>query len=245
MLIETRKLNKAYRDKPVLHDIDLAIEKGEVVTVIGPSGSGKSTLLRCLNGLEDITGGSIYFKGNLLSRKEKEWQKVRKEIGMVFQSYDLFPDRTVLDNLIIGPVMVKKIAKEKALATARQWLQRVGLEHYEDSYPRALSGGQKQRVAIVRSLCMEPELILLDEITASLDPEMVREVLEVILDLAQGETTMLIVTHEMAFARQVSDRIIFMAEGRILEESTPEQFFTHAQTQRGQAFIQSLDFTHL
>ncbi|MDT2756200.1 amino acid ABC transporter ATP-binding protein [Enterococcus asini] len=245
MLIETKKLNKSYREKPVLHDIDLAIAKGEVVTVIGPSGSGKSTLLRCLNGLEEINSGSIIFKGKELSQKEKEWQKVRKEIGMVFQSYDLFPDRTVLENLIIGPVMVKKIAKDQAMANARQWLQRVGLEAYGDSYPRALSGGQKQRVAIVRSLCMEPELILLDEITASLDPEMVREVLEVILDLAQGDTTMLIVTHEMVFARQVSDRIIFMAEGRILEESSPQKFFTQPQTQRGQAFIQSLDFTHL
>lgn len=245
MLIETRKLNKAYGERQVLHEIDLSIKKGEVVSLIGPSGSGKSTLLRCLNGLEEITGGEIIFQGSVLSCREKDWQAVRKEIGMVFQSYDLFPDRTVLENLTIGPVLVKKVAKETAEATARQWLQRVGLGEYADSYPRALSGGQKQRVAIIRSLCMEPELILLDEITASLDPEMVREVLEVILDLAKSDTTMFIVTHEMAFARQVSDRIIFMAEGRILEENTAEEFFQHPQTERAQAFIQSLDFSHL
>lgn len=245
MLIETRKLDKAYGQRQVLHGIDLSIRKGEVVSLIGPSGSGKSTLLRCLNGLEEITGGEIIFQGAVLSRREKDWQAVRKEIGMVFQSYDLFPDRTVLENLTIGPMMVKKVAKEAAEATARQWLQRVGLAEYADSYPRALSGGQKQRVAIIRSLCMDPELILLDEITASLDPEMVREVLEVILDLAKSDTTMFIVTHEMAFARQVSDRIIFMAEGRILEENVAEEFFQHPQTERAQAFIQSLDFTHL
>lgn len=245
LLIETKKLQKTYGERPVLHDIDLSIKKGEVVSLIGPSGSGKSTLLRCLNGLEAITDGEIFFQGRLLSRREKDWQEVRKEIGMVFQSYDLFPDRTVLENLTIGPTMVKKLPKQQAEANARQWLERVGLADYADSYPRALSGGQKQRVAIIRSLCMEPELILLDEITASLDPEMVREVLEVILDLAKSDTTMFIVTHEMAFARQVSDRIIFMAEGRILEENSAAAFFTRPQTERAQAFIQSLDYTHL
>ncbi|MDT2604039.1 amino acid ABC transporter ATP-binding protein [Enterococcus dongliensis] len=244
-IIATKKLNKSYQEKAVLHDIDLVIKKGEIVSLIGPSGSGKSSLLRCLNGLEEITSGEILFHDRSLSLKEKDWQEIRKKVGMVFQSYDLFPNRTVLENLTIGPVMVKKTALKISESTALTWLKRVGLQEYAHHYPRELSGGQKQRVAIVRSLCMEPELILLDEITASLDPEMVREVLEVILNLAKTDTTMFIVTHEMAFARQVSDRIIFMSEGRIVEENTAVEFFTQPQTERARAFIQSLDFENL
>lgn len=239
-IIATKKLNKSYQEKPVLFDIDLAIKPGEIVSIIGPSGSGKSTLLQTLNGLEAITSGQILFHDQPVSLKEKEWQQIRKKIGMVFQSYDLFPDRRVLDNLTVGPVLVNKVSKEQAERSALTWLERVGLKEYAHSYPRELSGGQKQRVAIVRSIVMEPELILLDEVTASLDPEMVREVLEVILELAKTETTLLIVTHEMAFARQVSDRIIFMADGRVIESGTPEAFFREPQTERAWEFIQSI-----
>lgn len=244
-IMAVKNLVKKFGEKTILSDIDLTIEAGEVVVLIGPSGSGKSTLLRCLNGLENIAAGEIYFDGTLLKQDEKSWQKLRPEIGMVFQSYDLFPNKTVLENLLIGPVKVQKRDPKEVTVEALEWLERVGLKERAQDYPRQLSGGQKQRVAIVRSLCMNPRMMLFDEVTASLDPEMVREVLSVILELAKTDKTLLIVTHEMGFARQVSDRVVFMADGKIVETGSSEQFFEQPQTQRAQDFLQSLDYTNL
>ncbi|MFV0558832.1 MAG: amino acid ABC transporter ATP-binding protein [Enterococcus sp.] len=244
-IMAVKNLVKKFGEKTILSDIDLTIEAGEVVVLIGPSGSGKSTLLRCLNGLENIAAGEIYFDGTLLKQDEKSWQKLRPEIGMVFQSYDLFPNKTVLENLLIGPVKVQKRDPKEVAVEALEWLERVGLKERAQDYPRQLSGGQKQRVAIVRSLCMNPRMMLFDEVTASLDPEMVREVLSVILELAKTDKTLLIVTHEMGFARQVSDRVVFMADGKIVETGSSEQFFEQPQTQRAQDFLQSLDYTNL
>lgn len=244
-ILKVENLYKSFDKKEILKDIDFSIAKGQVVALLGPSGSGKSTLLRCLNGLENIDSGSIFFEGENVDLKEKTWEKLRPEIGMVFQSYDLFPNKTVLENLLIGPVKVQKRNKSDVERNALKWLERVGLKDKSDSYPNQLSGGQKQRVAIVRSLCMEPKLMLFDEVTASLDPEMVKEVLELILELAKTDKTLLIVTHEMSFAHQVSDRVIFMADGEIIESSPTSQFFKHPKTQRAQDFLQSLDYINL
>ena len=244
-ILKVENLYKSFDKKEILKDIDFSIAKGQVVALLGPSGSGKSTLLRCLNGLENIDSGSIFFEGENVDLKEKTWEKLRPEIGMVFQSYDLFPNKTVLENLLIGPVKVQKRNKSDVERNALKWLERVGLKDKSDSYPNQLSGGQKQRVAIVRSLCMEPKLMLFDEVTASLDPEMVKEVLELILELAKTDKTLLIVTHEMSFAHQVSDRVIFMADGDIIESSPTSQFFKHPKTQRAQDFLQSLDYINL
>lgn len=244
-MIETTKLVKHYGTKIGLKDVDLKVTKGEAVAILGPSGSGKSTLLRCLNGLEAVSSGEIIFKGQPIQPTEKNWQKLRPEIGMVFQSYDLFPNQTVLENVVIGPIKVQKRQRAEAEKVALEWLGRVGLRDRASSYPRELSGGQKQRVAIVRSLCMNPSLMLFDEVTASLDPENVREVLEVILELAKTDKTLLIVTHEMAFARRVSDRVIFMADGEIVEENQTAAFFDQPQTSRAKQFLRSLDFENL
>ena len=244
-LLSANKIVKKFGDKEVLSEINLTIQPGEVVAILGPSGSGKSTLLRCLNGLETITSGEMFFKNQQLLLTEKNWQKVRPEIGMVFQSYDLFPNKTVLENLKVGPVKVQNRKAAEVENEALEWLDRVGLRDRANDYPRQLSGGQKQRVAIVRSLVMNPSLMLFDEVTASLDPENVREVLEVILELAETDKTLLIVTHEMAFAKQVSDRIIFMADGEIVEEATTEEFFENPQTERAITFLRSLDFSKL
>ncbi|MGM0241147.1 amino acid ABC transporter ATP-binding protein [Enterococcus sp. AZ103] len=244
-LLSANKIVKKFGDKEVLSEINLTIQPGEVVAILGPSGSGKSTLLRCLNGLETITSGEIFFKNQQLLLTEKNWQKVRPEIGMVFQSYDLFPNKTVLENLKVGPVKVQNRKAAEVENEALEWLDRVGLRDRANDYPRQLSGGQKQRVAIVRSLVMNPSLMLFDEVTASLDPENVREVLEVILELAETDKTLLIVTHEMAFAKQVSDRIIFMADGEIVEEAATEEFFENPQTERAITFLRSLDFSKL
>ncbi|WP_407855059.1 amino acid ABC transporter ATP-binding protein [Enterococcus hailinensis] len=244
-IMEIKQLNKYFGTKQVLAPLDLTIEKGEVVAILGPSGSGKSTLLRCLNGLETITSGELFFKGEKLPLTDKSWQKMRTKIGMVFQSYDLFPNKTVLENIMIGPIKVQKRETEEVQEQALNWLERVGLKDRAHAYPRQLSGGQKQRVAIVRSLCMNPELILFDEVTASLDPENVREVLEVILELAKTNKTLVIVTHEMAFAKQVSDRTIFMAEGKILEQGPTKAFFEQPETERAAVFLRSLDFSNL
>lgn len=244
-LLSANKIVKKFGDKQVLSAIDLTIQPGEVVAILGPSGSGKSTLLRCLNGLETITSGEIFFKNKQLQLTEKNWQKVRPEIGMVFQSYDLFPNKTVLENLKVGPIKVQNRKAAEVETEALEWLARVGLKDRANDYPRQLSGGQKQRVAIVRSLVMNPSLMLFDEVTASLDPENVREVLEVILELAETDKTLLIVTHEMAFAKQVSDRIIFMADGEIVEEAATETFFENPQTERAMTFLRSLDFSKL
>lgn len=237
ILIEITNLQKQYAEKKVLDGINLNIKKGEVVVILGPSGCGKSTLLRCLNGLEKIQGGDIKFSNQSLSDKNINWQRIREKIGMVFQSYELFPHMTVIENILLGPTKVQKRNKAEVLKQAEQLLDRVGLLDRKNSYPRELSGGQKQRIAIVRSLCMNPEIMLFDEVTASLDPEMVREVLEVILDLAKQGMTMVIVTHEMNFAEAVADKIVFVDKGKICETSDPKSFFTNPKTERAKQFL--------
>jgi polar amino acid transport system ATP-binding protein len=237
VLLEVKGLHKEYDGRMALDNIDLRVHKGEVVVVLGPSGCGKSTLLRCLNGLEAIQGGDITFYGTSLNGKAVKWQQVRQKIGMVFQNYDLFPHMTVMENILLGPEKVQKRDKKEALEQATHLLERVGLLDRKDAYPRQLSGGQKQRIAIVRALCMNPEIMLFDEVTAALDPEMVREVLDVILGLAKQGMTMVIVTHEMGFARAVADRIVFIDSGKICELTSPDEFFTHPQTERAQQFL--------
>lgn len=241
-LLQIKNLQKSFGDKQILKGINLDIEKGSVTVILGASGCGKSTFLRCLNGLEPVQGGEILFHGKDLTKPENSWQKARQQIGMVFQSYDLFPNMTVIDNILLGPLKVQKRQKEEVLQQARELLARVGLADRENDYPRQLSGGQKQRIAIVRALCMNPEIMLFDEVTASLDPVMVREVLTVILQLAEQGMTMIIVTHEMDFARHVADHIIFMEGGEIVERNTPEQFFERPSTESAQQFLNILSF---
>lgn len=237
VLLKIQDVHKEFDDKKILNGINLSLHTGEVLVVLGPSGCGKSTLLRCLNGLEKIQGGDIKFKDTSFNAKNANWQEIHEKIGMVFQNYELFPHMTVIENILLGPLKVQKRNKAEALAQAEQLLEKVGLLDRKDSYPRQLSGGQKQRIAIVRALCMNPEIILFDEVTASLDPEMVREVLDVILGLAKNGMTMVIVTHEMGFARSVADRIIFMDNGEICEESNPNEFFTNPKTERAKHFL--------
>ncbi len=237
-LLEVKNLIKRFSDNTVLDDISLTVQKGEVVVILGPSGCGKSTLLRCINALEDIQGGEILIDGENILTGGKHDPKV----GMVFQSYDLFPHLTVLDNIMLAPCKVQKRDKAQVREEARELLKRVGLSDKEKSYPRELSGGQKQRVAIVRSLIMHPELLLFDEVTAALDPEMVREVLEVILDLAKQGKTMMIVTHEMQFARAIADRVILIDGGKIIEENPPERFFTAPETERARQFLNTFTY---
>jgi len=241
-LIEFQGFNKFFGQAQVLKGIDLSVQSGEVVVILGPSGCGKSTLLRCLNGLEVAHSGSLRFAGSELLDKHTDWRQVRQDIGMVFQSYHLFPHMSVLDNILLGPLKVQKRDPREARAQAEQLLERVGLADKRDAFPRQLSGGQQQRIAIVRSLCMNPQVMLFDEVTAALDPEMVKEVLEVIQGLARDGMTLLIVTHEMAFARAVADRVVFMEAGRILEYNTPEAFFTNPQTARAQQFLEKFSF---
>ena len=241
-ILEIRNLRKQYDDNVVIEDLDLAVKEGEVIVIVGPSGCGKSTLLRCINALEPIQGGEILLHGKPVARDSKSLQDMRQKIGMVFQNYELFPHMTVLDNIMLAPVKAQGRKKDEVREEAMALLRRVGLEEKADSYPRQLSGGQKQRVAIVRALCMHPEVLLFDEVTAALDPEMVREVLEVVLDLANQGKTMLIVTHEMQFARAVADRVIFLEGGRICEEATPEKFFDDPDTERAKQFLQSFTF---
>ena len=241
-LLSIEHLKKAYGDNVVLEDISLSVKRGEVIVVIGPSGCGKSTFLRCINALEPIQGGTIKVDGKEVTSSEKDLTELRQKVGMVFQSYDLFPHMTVLDNITLAPTKVKKIPKAQAEEAARALLKRVGLTDKEKSYPRELSGGQKQRVAIARALAMEPEVLLLDEVTAALDPEMVREVLDVILGLAQEGKTMLIVTHEMQFARAVADRVLFFDGDEIVEQDIPERFFEHPKTERAQKFLHTFEF---
>jgi len=241
-LIEFQGFNKFFGDQQVLKGIDLSVQSGEVVVILGPSGCGKSTLLRCLNGLEVAHSGSLRFAGKQLLDKSTDWRQVRQDIGMVFQSYHLFPHMSVLDNILLGPLKVQKRAPREAREQAERLLDRVGLADKRDAFPRQLSGGQQQRIAIVRSLCMNPQVMLFDEVTAALDPEMVKEVLEVIQGLARDGMTLLIVTHEMAFARAVADRVVFMEAGRILEHNTPEEFFTNPQTARAQQFLEKFSF---
>lgn len=242
-VLEVRNLKKTYDSTlAVLNGIDFTIQKGEVVVIIGPSGCGKSTFLRCLNRLEDIQEGTISLQGVRYEQERKNVNRFREKIGMVFQSYDLFPNLTIMENLLIGPRKVQKRDKFEVRKEAEELLERVGLLEKKDQYPRQLSGGQKQRVAIVRSLMMHPEVLLLDEITAALDPEMVREVLQVVLELAKSGMTMVIVTHEMEFAKAVADRVIFMDYGKIVEEGKPEEFFRTPKTLRARQFLNSFQY---
>lgn len=242
MLLEIKNLYKSFDSRNVLNGIDVKVKKGEVLVILGPSGCGKSTLLRCINGLEKINSGDILLDEVSIYDKNVKLREVRQRIGMVFQSYDLFAHMTVMENLLLGPLKAQNRKKEEVMTLARELLKRVGLGDREDDYPRQLSGGQKQRIAIVRSLCMQPEVILFDEVTAALDPEMVREVLDVITDLAKQGMTMLIVTHEMNFARAVADRILFMDQGNIVEEAAPEDFFQNPKTDRAKQFLAKFDY---
>ena len=240
--LQVSDLVKCFGAETVLNGIDLSVHKGEVVVVLGPSGCGKSTLLRCMNGLEPLTDGSISLDGEAITAGGKNITRLRQKIGMVFQSYDLFPHKNILDNITLAPMKVQKRPRAEAEQDAERLLKRVGLWEKRNAYPRQLSGGQKQRVAIVRALCMNPEVMLFDEVTAALDPEMVREVLDVMLELAEGGMTMVIVTHEMQFARAIADRIIFLDHGKIVEEAPPEQFFTSPKTQRAKDFLQTFAY---
>ena len=242
-ILQVEHLKKSYeKSEIVLDDISFSIQKGEVVVIVGPSGCGKSTFLRCLNRLEDIDEGTIMLRGRSCEKEKKKVHEVREKVGMVFQSYDLFPNMTIMDNLLLAPCKVQKRKKDEVRTEAEQLLKRVGLYEKKDDYPRQLSGGQKQRVAIVRALIMHPEVLLLDEITAALDPEMVREVLQVVLELAKSGMTMVIVTHEMEFAKAVADRVIFIDKGQIVEESSPEDFFYHPRTDRAKQFLNSFHY---
>ena len=241
-ILQLSEVTKKYGDHTVLSQLSLSVNPGEVVVVLGPSGCGKSTLLRCINGLEDIQAGKILLEGEQISHQKGDLSRVRQKIGMVFQSYELFPHMNVLQNIILGPVKAQKRPKREVVEEALQLLERVGLLHKKDAYPGELSGGQKQRVAIVRALCMQPKILLFDEVTAALDPEMVREVLDVMLSLAKEGSTMVIVTHEMQFARAIAHRIVFMDEGQIIEENDPESFFTCPKTERVKKFLNLFKF---
>lgn len=236
-MIKVEKLVKTFGENTVLKEIDLEVTPGEVVVIIGPSGSGKSTFLRCLNLLEQPTGGKITFEGNDLLAKGVKIDQIRQKMGMVFQSFNLFPHKTVLENLTISPIKVKQQEQVAAEETAKGLLEQVGLAEKADSYPSSLSGGQQQRVAIARALAMDPDVMLFDEPTSALDPEMVGEVLTVMQALAEKGMTMVVVTHEMGFAKEVADRVIFMADGIIQEQGTPEQIFEHPQNARTQDFL--------
>ncbi|MEH7108105.1 amino acid ABC transporter ATP-binding protein [Bacillus sp. JJ1764] len=242
-MIKTNKLSKSFHQLEVLKGIDLQVNDGEVVAIVGPSGSGKSTLLRCLNGLEELTEGSFELNGNVVYSKQskreriKEYRKIRLQTGMVFQQFNLYPHKTALQNVMEALMIVKKWDKEKAIQKGEALLSRVGLFDKRNEYPSRLSGGQQQRVAIARTLALEPSIILFDEPTSALDPELVDEVLNVIRELANEGMTMVIVTHEMQFAREVADRIIFMADGIIVEEGKPEEFFMNPKTERAKRFL--------
>ena len=237
VLIHVENLQKSFGNLNVLSGINIDICKGEVVVVVGPSGSGKSTFLRCLNRLEESTGGSIIFNGEDITNPKVNINKHRQKMGMVFQQFNLFPHMTIMDNLTIGPIKLLGRSKAEAICKAQALLDRVGLGDRGNSYPKQLSGGQKQRVAIVRALCMDPEVMLFDEPTSALDPEMVGEVLEVMKELANEGMTMVVVTHEMGFAREVGTRVVFIDEGLIQEEGTPQQIFTNPQNARLREFL--------
>ena len=235
--VQVTDLHKYYGKLEVLKGIDMTVQQGEVVSLIGPSGSGKSTFLRCLNRLEDPTDGRIIFAGEDLMDPKTDIDMHRQKMGMVFQHFNLFPHMSILKNMTIAPMKLQKRGKDEAEGQAMKLLERVGLADRANAYPSQLSGGQKQRIAIVRALCMNPEVMLFDEPTSALDPEMVGEVLNVMRDLAKEHMTRVVVTHEMGFAREVSDRVIFMAEGKIVEEGTPEEIFTAPKTERLQSFL--------
>lgn len=241
-LLTIEHLKKSFGDNVILDDVNMTVKQGEVIVIIGPSGCGKSTLLRCINALEPIQEGQILLDGEKIEPKSKNLTQLRQKIGMVFQSYELFPHLSVLDNIMLAPTKVQKRPKDEVKEEALALLERVGLAEKARSYPRELSGGQKQRVAIVRALCMHPEILLFDEVTAALDPEMVREVLDVMLNLAAQGRTMLIVTHEMQFAKAVADRVIFLDNGNIVEDATPDEFFNHPKTSRAKQFLNMFAF---
>ncbi len=236
-MITIKNLYKSFGEHHVLKGIDLEVEKGEILVIIGPSGSGKSTLLRCMNLLETPTSGDIIFEENNLVDKNTNIDEIRQKIGMVFQNFNLFPHKTILENVTLAPITLKKMNKSEAIKKAEILLKRVGLYDKKDSYPSQLSGGQKQRIAIARALAMEPDMMLFDEPTSALDPEMVKEVLEVIKELANEGMTMAIVTHEMGFAKEVADRVIFVDEGKIIEDDTPEEVFNNPKNDRTKEFF--------
>ncbi|GAB3419593.1 amino acid ABC transporter ATP-binding protein [Flindersiella endophytica] len=239
-LVVVDQVNKYFGELHVLQDINLAIDPGEVVVVIGPSGSGKSTLCRAINRLEPINSGQILLDGQPLPAEGKALAQLRADVGMVFQSFNLFQHKTVLDNVTLGPIKVRKVPKAEAEEKATRLLDRVGVANQAEKYPAQLSGGQQQRVAIARALAMEPKVMLFDEPTSALDPEMVKEVLDVMIDLAQGGMTMVVVTHEMGFARNAANRVVFMADGQIIEERAPEEFFNNPQSERAKDFLSKI-----
>lgn len=239
-MIKVEKLKKSFGNNEVLKDINVTIQPQEVVVVIGPSGSGKSTLLRCINQLETITSGHIFIEGLDTTDKNVNINKVRTEVGMVFQHFNLFPHKTVLENVMLAPIKVRKVSKKQAEQKGIELLSKVGLAEKANAYPDSLSGGQKQRVAIARALAMEPKIMLFDEPTSALDPEMVGEVLEVMKQLAKEGMTMVVVTHEMGFAKEVGDRVIFMDEGFVVEENTPEELFANPKQERTKSFLSKI-----
>ena len=239
-LVTLAGVRKSFGENLVLDDVDLEIEHGAAVVIAGPSGSGKSTLLRCVNGLEPVDAGTITFDGRTVEATGREIYGIRAQIGMVFQQFNLFPHMTVLENITLAPLEVGGITRDEARKRASELLERVGIPGKADDYPADLSGGQQQRVAIARALATEPKLMLFDEPTSALDPEMIREVLDVMRDLARGGMTMIVVTHEMGFAREVCDRIVFIDEGRIVEEGTPDEFFKHTRSDRAKEFVDKI-----
>jgi glutamate transport system ATP-binding protein len=239
-LVELAGVRKSFGDNLVLDDIDLRIDRGAAVVVAGPSGSGKSTMLRCINGLEAIDEGTIRFDGRTVESTGREIYGIRAQIGMVFQQFNLFPHMTVLENITLAPLEVGDAGRERSEQRARELLERVGIPEKTDDYPADLSGGQQQRVAIARAMAVEPKLMLFDEPTSALDPEMIREVLDVMRDLAREGMTMVVVTHEMGFAREVCDRVVFIDEGRIVEESTPDEFFNRTRSDRAKEFVDKI-----
>jgi len=239
-LVELRGVSKSFGDNVVLDGVDLSIGRGEVIVIAGPSGSGKSTMLRCINGLEGVDAGEVVFAGKRVGGSGKELARLRQDIGMVFQQFNLFPHKTVLENVTLAPVHVRGISHDDAVRRGRELLERVGISEKADDYPADLSGGQQQRVAIARALAMDPQLMLFDEPTSALDPEMIREVLDVMRDLARDGMTMAVVTHEMGFAREVGDRLVFIDDGQIVEDAPPEQFFTAARSDRAREFVDKI-----
>lgn len=240
ILVQLTDVNKHFGELHVLNDINLSIHRGEVIVVIGPSGSGKSTLCRAINRLETIDSGSIKIDGTELPLEGKALARLRADVGMVFQSFNLFAHKTILENVTLGPIKVNNIPTKEAKAQAMTLLERVGVANQADKLPAQLSGGQQQRVAIARSLAMSPKVMLFDEPTSALDPEMINEVLDVMISLAHGGMTMVVVTHEMGFARKAADRVVFMADGQIVEEATPEDFFTHPKSDRAKDFLSKI-----
>jgi glutamate transport system ATP-binding protein len=239
-LVELKRVRKSFGDNLVLDGVDLTVERGSATVVAGPSGSGKSTMLRCINGLEPVDAGEVRFDGDAIDYAGKALSRLRAEIGMVFQQFNLFPHMTVLDNVVLGPVKGKGVARKQATGRARELLERVGIPEKAGEYPADLSGGQQQRVAIARALAMDPKLMLFDEPTSALDPEMIREVLDVMRNLARDGMTMIVVTHEMGFAREVCDRIVFIDAGEIVEEGPPDEFFSAAKSPRAKEFVDKI-----